>query len=58
MPQNRWRPVRDLTRRQDKGGLSLGEKDLLKEASMPLVAEIALATAVLGNSGDKAIVVA
>lgn len=36
--------VRDMTRRQDRGGLSLGEKDLLREAAMPLVAEIALAT--------------
>ena len=36
--------VRDMSRRLERGGLSLGEKELLKEASIPLVAEIALAT--------------
>ncbi len=36
--------VRDLTRRLERDSLSLGEKDLLREASIPLVAEIALAT--------------
>lgn len=35
--------VRDLVRRRERGSLSLGEKDLLKEASAPLLAEIALA---------------
>ena len=35
--------VRDLVRRRELGSLSLGEKDLLKEASAPLLAEIALA---------------
>lgn len=38
--------VRDLVRRRERGSLSLGEKDLLKEASAPLLAEIALAVAV------------
>ena len=33
----------DLVRRRERGSLSLGEKDLLKEASAPLLAEIALA---------------
>ena len=32
-----------LIRRRERGSLSLGEKDLLKEASAPLLAEIALA---------------
>lgn len=44
--------VRDLTRRQERGGLSLGEKDLLKEASVPLAAEIALAT---GTGAENAV---
>lgn len=35
--------VRDLLRRREERGLSLAEKDLLKEASAPLVAEIAIA---------------
>lgn len=35
--------VRDLVRRREERGLSLAEKDLLKEASAPLVAEIAIA---------------
>jgi CarD family transcriptional regulator len=35
--------VRDLVRRRERGSLSLGEKDLLKEASAPLLSEIALA---------------
>lgn len=35
--------VRNLVRRREKGSLSLAEKDLLKEASAPLVAEIMLA---------------
>ncbi|SDB84511.1 transcriptional regulator, CarD family [Raineyella antarctica] len=46
--------VRDLTRRLERGGLSLGEKDLLKEASIPLVAEIALAT---GSDEENAVAV-
>ncbi|MDO5682909.1 MAG: CarD family transcriptional regulator [Propionibacteriaceae bacterium] len=37
--------VRDLVRRREERGLSLAEKELLKEASAPLVAEIALAVA-------------
>lgn len=44
--------VRDLTRRLERGSLSLGEKDLLKEGSVPLVAEIALAT---GSDEENAI---
>lgn len=35
--------VRDLLRRREERGLSLAEKDLLKEASAPLIAEIAIA---------------
>lgn len=35
--------VRDLLRRREERGISLKEKDLLKEASTPLVAEIAIA---------------
>jgi len=38
--------VRDLVRRRERGSLSLGERDLLKEASAPLLAEIALAVEV------------
>lgn len=43
--------VRDLVRRREERGLSLAEKELLKEASAPLVAEIALAVA---KSADQA----
>lgn len=43
--------VRDLTRRQEDKGLSLGERDLLRDARRPLVAEAAL---VLGTSEDEA----
>lgn len=46
--------VRDLIRRREEKGMSLAERDLLKEASAPLLAEIALAT---GASEDKATVV-
>lgn len=35
--------VRDLLRRRERSSLSLGEKDMLNEASAPLLAEIALA---------------
>lgn len=35
--------VRDLLRRREEKGISLAEKDLLKDASTPLLAEIALA---------------
>ena len=35
--------VRDLVRRQDDKGLSLGEKDLLRDARGPFVTEVALA---------------
>lgn len=35
--------VRDLVRRRERSSLSLGEKDLLKEAAAPLLAEIAIA---------------
>lgn len=35
--------VRDLLRRREDNGISLAEKDLLKEASTPLLAEIAIA---------------
>ncbi|MDO5498281.1 MAG: CarD family transcriptional regulator [Propionibacteriaceae bacterium] len=38
--------VRDLVRRREERGLSLAEKELLKEASAPLVAEIAIAVSV------------
>ncbi len=34
--------VRDLTRRQNDKGLSLAEKDLLRDASQPLINEVAL----------------
>ena len=36
--------VRDLIRRREERGMSLAERDLLREASAPLLAEIALAT--------------
>lgn len=39
--------VRDLLRRREQGGLSQGEKDMLRDASAPLCAEIALAVGVL-----------
>ena len=35
--------VRDLLRRRDERGLSLGEKDMLKHAARPVLAELALA---------------
>lgn len=43
--------VRDLLRRREEKGISLAEKDLLREASTPLLAEIALA---VNASEDKA----
>lgn len=43
--------VRDLLRRRAERGLSLAEKELLKEASAPLVAEIALA---VSKTADQA----
>lgn len=38
--------VRDLARRLEEKGLSLGEKDLLRDARQPLAAEIAVALSV------------
>ena len=46
--------VRDLIRRREERGMSLAERDLLKEASAPLLAEIALA---VDSTEDKAKVV-
>lgn len=43
--------VRDLIRRREERGMSLAERDLLKEASAPLLAEIALA---VDTTEDKA----
>lgn len=45
--------VRDLVRRRERGSLSLGEKDLLKEASAPLLAEIALAVDVSEDEASE-----
>ncbi|MFD1507127.1 CarD family transcriptional regulator [Georgenia yuyongxinii] len=44
--------VRDLTRRLDTKGLSWGEKDMLRDARKPLLAEIALS---LDLSDDEAV---
>ncbi|MFH5821455.1 CarD family transcriptional regulator [Georgenia sp. AZ-5] len=45
--------VRDLTRRRQAHGLSMGEKDLLKDAQRPLVAELALALAVAAEEAER-----
>ncbi|HHW82749.1 MAG TPA: hypothetical protein GX743_02845 [Actinomycetales bacterium] len=45
--------VRDLTRRQEERGLSLAEKDLLRDASQPLVNEVALCLEVTPEEAQK-----
>jgi CarD family transcriptional regulator len=47
--------VRDLLRRQEMKGISLGEKDLLKEARRPLVAELALALGITEEQAEDAL---
>lgn len=44
--------VRDLLRREDDKGLSLGERDLLREARRPIVDELRI---VLGRSGEETV---
>ncbi len=44
--------VRDLTRRLSAKGLSTGEKDLLKDAKRPVVAEVALALSVSDDEAE------
>lgn len=45
--------VRDLTRRLEDKGLSAGEKDMLKNARKPLMAELALAMDITGEDAEK-----
>ena len=47
--------VRDLTRRLETKGLSAGEKDMLKNARKPLVAELALALSVTDDEAEAAL---
>jgi CarD family transcriptional regulator len=47
--------VRDLVRRREEHGISLGERDLLKEAAAPLVAEIALAVNISESKARAAV---
>jgi CarD family transcriptional regulator len=44
--------VRDLTRRQEVRGLSLGEKDQLKHARVPILAELALALSLADEEAE------
>lgn len=50
--------VRDLTRRDEEKGLSMGEKDLLKDARTPLVAELALCLDISEEIAESAITTA
>ncbi|WP_411088727.1 CarD family transcriptional regulator [Streptomyces sp. 061-3] len=45
--------VRDLMRRQEERGLSTGEKDMLKRARQPIVAELALALSLTDGEADE-----
>jgi|tagenome__1003787_1003787.scaffolds.fasta_scaffold19543113_1 CarD family transcriptional regulator len=45
--------VRDLTRRQEERGLSLGEKDQLKHARVPVLAELALALSLADEEAES-----
>lgn len=45
--------VRDLGRRLEEKGLSAGEKDMLKSARKPLVAELALAMEIVEDDAEK-----
>lgn len=45
--------VRDLVRRQEKHGLSTGEKDMLKHARPPVLAELALALSLTDWETEK-----
>ncbi|MEU1487522.1 CarD family transcriptional regulator [Streptomyces sp. NPDC005752] len=45
--------VRDLMRRQEVRGLSAGEKDMLKRARQPIVAELALALSLTDSETDE-----
>jgi CarD family transcriptional regulator len=47
--------VRDLSRRLNRKGLSLAEKDMLKYAKRPLVIEVALAVGVPSDEADAVI---
>lgn len=47
--------IRDLTRRDEDKGLSMGEKDLLKEARTPLVTELALCLQVTEEAAHTAV---
>lgn len=48
--------VRDLTRRQQEQGISLGEKDLLAQVTRPLRTEVALACNTTEEDAEKVIV--
>ncbi|SNR59110.1 CarD family transcriptional regulator [Blastococcus mobilis] len=45
--------VRDLTRRQEERALSLGEKDQLKHARVPVLAELALALSLADEEAES-----
>lgn len=47
--------VRDLVRRQEAKGLSAGEKDLLRSASRPVLAELCLALSLTDEEADEAL---
>ncbi len=45
--------VRDLTRRQEERGLSYGEKDMLKHARRPVLAELALSLGLTDEDAER-----
>lgn len=47
--------VRDLTRRQADKGISTGERDLLRDASEPILAEIGLALSLTDEQAEAAL---
>ena len=47
--------IRDLTRRQEERGLSTGEKDLLRQATRPVAAELALALGLTDEQAEAAL---
>ncbi|MER5274841.1 CarD family transcriptional regulator [Streptomyces sp. NPDC002809] len=45
--------IRDLARRQEERGLSAGEKDMLKHARSPVLAELALALSITDAEAEE-----
>ncbi|MGW1658805.1 CarD family transcriptional regulator [Streptomyces atratus] len=45
--------IRDLVRRQDESGLATAEKDMLKHARQPVVAELALALSLTDEEAEE-----